>query len=425
MKWRVRDLAFASGERFVALVDARTGIPDFEVARYTLTQLRPRNLATGTIAAATRAIKFGLEVLDLLDVDVDQRIKEVRLLALNEVDRLVELFSWTQESLYEALQSRGTLPESKKVLSLESVRKRAQTRNAPDVINSKTASVRLMYFRDFLAWKVDCRLYSTNLSENKRDALRDARDSLEKWITARLPKARNYNSEDAPQGLLPEEIEQLLAMVDLDSPMNPWVSEAAKVRNKLAIQTLLNLGLRKGELLSLKVTDIDFRQNELKVVRRPNDPEDVRKLKPNVKTRARILALDPELSRGLHQYVVKHRAKHPGAKYHPYLFVANGTGKPLSISAINKIFIELKEGALSAFERLTPHLLRHSWNDRFSELMDDKGVNEDLEQQERSYAMGWTPGSETAQKYTRRFVRKKANQASLQMQSRLNKLNAD
>lgn len=418
VKWQVRDLIFSSGERFVALVDARTGIPDFEVSHYTLTQLRPRNLATATISTATRAIKFGLEVLDLMGVELDQRIQEGRLLELHEIDRLVQIFSWSQESLYQALESRDKPLVEKKVQSLESVRARAQSKSKVRVIKSETAGVRLLYFRDFFVWKVDSSLYSRGISEKTKDALRDARDSIGKRITARLPKKRNLDGDDAPQGLRKEEIDQLLAMVELNSPMNPWLSEVVQVRNKLIVQILLNLGLRKGELLSLKVSDVDFRKNLLKVVRRPDDPEDSRTRAPKVKTRARELWLEPELSRGLHQYVTKYRTKASRGRFHPFLFVANGTGEPLSTSAVNKIFAELKGGALKAFEQLTPHLLRHTWNDRFSELMDEKGINEGLEQDERSYAMGWTPGSRTAEKYTRRHVRMKANEASLQLQSR-------
>lgn len=418
-KWQVRELSFASGERYAALVDSRTGIPDFDVSRYTLTQLRPRNLAAATIAAATRAIKFGLEILDLMGVDIDQRIHEGRLLELHEVDRLVQLSSWTQEELNEALKNKDKPAVLKKVQSLEAVRKRASNKHTPAVVLAKTAEVRLLYFRDFLSWKVDSSLSSRAMISKIKVALRESRESLVKWITARLPKVRNGDSDDAPQGLLGEEIDQLLMMIEPDSKLNPWKSETAKIRNKLIIQTLINLGLRKGELLNLKVSDIDFRKNQLSVMRRPDDPEDVRKKKPQVKTRARVLDLGPELARGLHMYVVKYRSRIQGARFHPYFFVANGTGKALSISAVDKIFAELRDAALVSFEKLTPHILRHTWNTRFSELMDERGIAESIEQDERSYAMGWTPGSGTGRTYLRRHTRKKANEASLLLQERL------
>jgi hypothetical protein len=51
--FEVRNPVFVSGERFSALIDGDTGVPDFEVTLYILTQLRTRNLFASTLTAAT------------------------------------------------------------------------------------------------------------------------------------------------------------------------------------------------------------------------------------------------------------------------------------------------------------------------------------------------------------------------------------
>jgi integrase len=65
---------------------------------------------------------------------------------------------------------------------------------------------------------------------------------------------------------------------------------------------------------------------------------------------------------------------------------------------------------------LSPHVLRHTWNDHFSELMDEKGVPEEIEHKMRSRLMGWSETSKTATTYTRRHVHKRARAAALQLQ---------
>ena len=241
-------------------------------------------------------------------------------------------------------------------------------------------------------------------------------------INARMPRNANKNDLDARQGLSFEETTQLLESVKLDAELNPWKGEFVRVRNRLIVHLLLNLGLRKGELLGIKVSDVNLEKNEVTIYRRADDVEDPRSIQPNAKTKARILPIDQELAQALHIYVVKYRRTFSGARKHPFLFVANGTGAPLSIAAIDVVFSDIKNKSPSAFNRLSAHILRHTWNDKFSEVMDKQGIGEAKEEEARSYAMGWKPGSGTAKVYTRRHVRQKANEASLALQARFSSL---
>ena len=241
-------------------------------------------------------------------------------------------------------------------------------------------------------------------------------------INARMPKGSAKNDLDARQGLSSEETVLLLKSVKLDSDQNPWKSEFIRVRNRLIVHLLLNLGLRKGELLGIKVGDMNLEKNELTIHRRADDFEDPRSIQPNAKTNARILYVDQELASALHAYVVKYRQAVSGARRHPFLFVANGSGAPMSIAALDVVFSDIKDKLPSKFERLSAHILRHTWNDKFSEVMDKHGVGEAKEEEARSYAMGWKSGSGTAKVYTRRHVRKKANEVSLELQARLSSL---
>jgi integrase len=67
---------------------------------------------------------------------------------------------------------------------------------------------------------------------------------------------------------------------------------------------------------------------------------------------------------------------------------------------------------------LTGHKLRHTWNRKFSELMDsmDNSPSEERQEQIRSYLMGWKPGSGSAAHYNKRFRQEQANKAALALQ---------
>lgn len=420
--FEVRNLVFASGERFPALIDGETGVPDFEVTLYVLTQLRTRNLSASTLTAATRSVMFGCQVLEYMGVDLQNRINRGKLLELGEFDRLMESFFWTQEKLRRALSQSIEKPTQKRVLSLESARKSVPAVDNLQTITADTAATRLLYFRDFLTWKVDRSLFALATTHETYQGLTAAKEFMVGSINARMPKGYSKNDLDAPQGLSSEETGLLLESVKLDSDQNPWKSEFIRVRNRLIVHLLLNLGLRKGELLGIKVGDINLEKNELIIHRRADDSEDLRSIQPNAKTNARVLYVDQELASALHAYVVKYRQAVGGARRHPFLFVANGSGAPMSIAALDVVFSDIKNKFPSKFERLSPHILRHTWNDKFSEVMDKHGVGEQKEEEARSYAMGWKSGSGMAKAYTRRHVRKKANEVSLELQARLSSL---
>jgi len=114
---KVQDISFESGERLPLLVDTATGIPDFESTQYILTQQRPRNLSASTLRSITRAIMFGYQVLEVMGVDIDERITNRALFTLEELDQLANYFRQTQEVL------RARLRESPQKSSVVSIRK--------------------------------------------------------------------------------------------------------------------------------------------------------------------------------------------------------------------------------------------------------------------------------------------------------------
>jgi integrase len=127
------------------------------------------------------------------------------------------------------------------------------------------------------------------------------------------------------------------------------------------------------------------------------------------------------LAQEIHRYILNDRKNIPNAKKNDFLFVTHKSGptqgQPLSKSGYKKVIEVVRKAAPSLFN-LAGHKLRHTWNDDFSNHMDamDKPPSESDQEKLRSYLMGWREGSGTAAHYNKRFVRKKAHEAALNLQ---------
>jgi len=68
---------------------------------------------------------------------------------------------------------------------------------------------------------------------------------------------------------------------------------------------------------------------------------------------------------------------------------------------------------------LTSHVMRHTWNERFSEQAELMGLTDAAEEKARNEQQGWTDNSRSAAVYTRRHASRKGRELSLKLQERL------
>lgn len=88
----------------------------------------------------------------------------------------------------------------------------------------------------------------------------------------------------------------------------------------------------------------------------------------------------------------------------------------MSVKGLEKVFALLRSVDLKLCD-LTPHVLRHTWNERFSASMDANGTSVADEEKMRSYWMGWREASGSASTYLRRRAEQMAKCASLKLQT--------
>ena len=141
----------------------------------------------------------------------------------------------------------------------------------------------------------------------------------------RLPKYLEYN-----------EIEEIFEIPDLTSPLGQ--------RNALILEMLYATGMRVGELVSIRVADINHTQRTIKILGKGN--------------KERIVYYNPITEKRLKLYLENGRG-HLNQKNSEYLFL-NSLGGPLTTRGVEFILNGImKKSALT--KHLTPHMLRHSF----------------------------------------------------------------
>jgi integrase len=237
-------------------------------------------------------------------------------------------------------------------------------------------------------------------------------------LKAQIPRVSTRAKLGARQGLTQEQEDLLLNVIALDSPQNPWAAGFVRVRNRLMVITLLATGMRRGELLGLQVRDISTHQAKVQILRRADTREDARVHQPNAKTCDREIPIAPTVLRALTEFIRTERHNIKAARKIPQVFTSD-EGNALSLSSLNQVFVDIRRACEQLPRDLTSHVMRHTWNERFSELADAVGMSEVEEQNARALHQGWAVGSKMGATYTRRHTERKAREMALGLQHKL------
>lgn len=111
------------------------------------------------------------------------------------------------------------------------------------------------------------------------------------------------------------------------------------IKHKCIIGLLYSSGLRRSELLNLKVTDIDSKRMVVTIKSAKGNKD-------------RISILSPSILKGLQNYYRKYRPK-------TYLFEGQSENKYSGSSVLNIVVMAAKKAGIQ--KKVTPHMLRHSF----------------------------------------------------------------
>lgn len=414
LPFSVKTIRCADGERLPTLVDS-CGVPDFDATLWVVSGLRGRNFASATIEQALRSIIVLYVVLRTHKINLTERMRAGQLLDPAEIELIVKVAKQKSSvTAIELLHEDESDYEKavKRVVSLEKYRAPMTARDKGDEVEAATTAIRIGYIRAFLKWRVNREILRS--SGDRRASLIELRDVVDAEMRNKSPSSTGRVCVSSRMGISRSSQSCLLQVSMPNHPQNPWKGGFIQARNQLIVNAFLALGVRRGELLGLRIGDFKPLAQEVLILRRPDDETDPRQSEPNTKTRDRVLPLSADLYRMVKTYLHLRHSIVRGA--HDFLLVAN-TGEPLSKAAMNRLFHALNQ--LSELPKVEPHILRHTFcenlaDDLYRAGKGDVEILAFLRQQG-----GWSDTSDTPRRYTKRFAQERANEASLSMQKKL------
>ncbi|EFJ0783701.1 site-specific integrase, partial [Escherichia coli] len=379
MGYKVKKFIMSSGERGCLILDKKSNLPTYYQNLFLTTDIRNRGATASTMEIVATNLLIFSNFLDGRGIDIIERVELKKYLSVAEIDDLVR---YAKQRF-----------DRQKIINIKSTNYR--------FIAKRTFSYRIHVFSRYLKWL--CGLVHSSKGIHAKYEV----DVFIESIRAHIPRNSSLNmNEISEKSLNEEEIKVLFRLLEIGGIENPFHKEV-QVRNRLIFTLLLNLGLRAGELLNLKIDDFDLRDNTLSVVRRHDSKEDGRSYQPLVKTGERVIPLSDELAREIFDYISNSREKMTKRKKHNFLFVAHCTGKnagePLSISAYEKVISTLKRASPELYN-LSGHRLRHSWNYMYSKGIEGAELEYNRRKDLRNYLMGWSKESIMCDRYNYKYI---------------------
>jgi integrase/recombinase XerD len=126
-----------------------------------------------------------------------------------------------------------------------------------------------------------------------------------------------------------------------------WPSQLARHRNLALVGLMLLAGLRRGEVLRLKVADVDLENGRIRVLG----------AKGMYGGKDRVSWMPPLLVSILRDYLAVRRKATP-ERTHPELLTHLRRNRPVDVGSIQHLFRKLSRVIGS---RVTPHMLRHTY----------------------------------------------------------------
>ncbi len=204
-------------------------------------------------------------------------------------------------------------------------------------------------------------------------------------------------------------------------PQNPFKPNT-RLRNFLLWCLALDLGLRLSEMLKLRLEDINPRGYEpgvLRVVRRPDDPQDQRSRRPSVKTLERLLPLTPTLELLLKLYLQLPAPAGRVRSVTPYL-ITGRSGCGLSISQADTIPDHIWRSL--DLQPFAFHALRHTWAESLAAALLTDDEDHGLAMEKLRVLGGWSLTSQMPAYYCQLALGRAARRWQRERQMRLERV---
>lgn len=427
MEYSVENLIFPNGERYPILMGS-DGMPHFHLTLWVTTKLRP-NMAVNTIKNRLNDLKWFLKWEEQENRNLYFEFQQGKFLSDGDIENIKSHLA------INVAHIKGISKKSKTRNKVVSIGHTPSLIEVTPTVGRNHHYNRMTSVAEYLDFIAKVAVQSQNT-----DKLTSAIKSMLKCFKAHRPKGKGKSVIDMHDGMtLPDGIiDEFMEVAHYDNPLNPFKHEVTKRRNHLMFLLLKELGIRRGELLSLTIHGGHMSLVGDKPyiwVRREHDSKlDPRKVQPVAKTKERMLRIKKPTAILIDEYICTYRRDTINANKHPFLFVTHHKcttqGNPISMSSFDNVIIPAMKAVDLRFGDIYAHYFRHDWNEGFSKKIDvinalaDEGATKHKriepahESKMRQQILGHS--SEASQEvYNRRHVKKRAGEVTLEDQQDL------
>ena len=413
------------GERVPMLHDEQ-GMPLFYPTLFATSQLRNAGAAVNTIRNKLADLLVLLRWEQANGRDLITEFRSGRFLTVADI---VSLRDFAKLDMRE-LSSAGDVEKERSVV-VDFLEARVSSSRALATIGGQQHFNRISTFADYLEFTASVVTQHQNSSRTAQEIARMAR-TIRKHRPRGLAKQR---ADDSDLRSPPSELVERFMVIGAEgNPRNPFRHPEVQLRNAIIFGLLRHTGMRRGELLSLRLDQFDLgHEPHVWVRRNQDDKHDSRRYQPVAKTKERPLPLPEMLANQIDRYMLKVRPKIGPARRHPYLLVSHRKGstwgKPLSASALSSQIFSRMRAVDSAFEAIHPHAFRHHFNYELSVSIDKHNaksrsgedaeaspISEAKELDVRAFLNGHRSKASGAT-YNRRHIREASDKAARRVQA--------
>ena len=370
------------------ITNLETGLP---FSLWVTAYLRNFEGAGSTVLNEANQLKFVLEYFESELIDIIDRVESGGFLTQDEQEAFFHACRYLKDSI---------VIKNPKIASIHRFTRKSldnminATSYSKAKVSAHTTRVRLTAFRrftQFLFRHIHARPRNrvpNDLKYNFDCLISDIKDERKK-----ISDDNDVVKDVFEQAIATDNYFKLLDVIQPHHPENPW-TKLTRFRNQIILQLFIETGNRLGAICKLKLSDLrDDSNPRVLITRTPHDPTDTRKRAPAAKTYAHSSGISRELMSDINLYIVTDRAASPKSKLHDFLFVSHKgktAGEALSTRSVTTVVSNLSE---VINEHIHPHLLRHKWNEIFSEKAEALGYTPEKIEDMRKFACGWTENS--------------------------------
>lgn len=313
-------------------------------------------------------------VMSRRSLSVNTQVRNLRELAI--------LYRWLENERHELsakLLGKNTFNEADLNGGLVEALRFEQLQDRRKAVAPSTFNQRLTTVRQFFSWCMDMQMSQMSALAQDYDYFRDKREFVLKTLNGAFISYAPVRKR-LRKGLDEMEVVFLLQVLNPKYEQGFGRATAVKSRNYVSVGLMLFCGLRPGELLSLRVEDIQIGAiSAVSVERRAPDFKDKRKPRPQIKRNGRVIPIENrEFISALDEYIVTWREElEERAEQESDYLVLSDEGEPLSQASITQFFQLLRTRYSNELPaNLTAKTLRHTFSSRLERVLRKAGMDE-------------------------------------------------